>query len=57
MKRYGIFNSTIVLVKLNEGKVTQQKVLFEQIWELFESENEFMAMLNEELKTLMEEEP
>lgn len=57
VERYGIFNSTIVLVKLNEGKVTQQKVLFEQIWELFESENEFIAMLNEELKALMEEEP
>ena len=57
VKRYGIYNSTIVLVKRNEGKVTQQKVLFEQIWELFESENEFMAMLTEELKALMEEEP
>ncbi|MCK5094582.1 MAG: hypothetical protein KAR18_07655, partial [Spirochaetes bacterium] len=54
VERYGIFNTTIVMVKQTRGKVTQQKILFEQIWELFDSENEFIRMLNGELRALLE---
>jgi hypothetical protein len=54
VEQYGIFNTTIVMVKQTRGKVTKQIVLFEQLWELFDSENEFISMLNGELKALLE---
>jgi hypothetical protein len=54
VERYAIYNTAIVLAKHSGGKIIEEKLLFEQIWRLFDSESEFIEMLHSELSDFLE---
>jgi hypothetical protein len=51
--RYSIFTSTIVLVRFREGKEKNFESLTAQVWQLYNSEQQFVSMLKQELSRFM----
>jgi hypothetical protein len=52
--RYSIFTSTVVLVRFVDGLEKDFRSLTPQVWQLYNSEQEFISMLNSELVRFMD---
>ena len=55
-QEYEIFTATVVLIEFQNGKETRRMTL-EKVWELFEDQSAFTAMLREELTKFAEGSP
>ena len=53
INRYSVFTSTVVLVRASNGIEHENRSLTEQVWQLYDSEKEYVSMLSDELFRFM----